>query len=150
LTDGADDVLNMLRRMNQEREAANAAGEDSAILGAVGSETAPNHAADDIIPIGHAVDQLYSFPSIHEVTRLAHLAAPYFNGDNSLYKDGVNGRYLLLLSPEGLSATTFNKTCNLISEYGSAEKTVHATRAHLEEHYEPLIRSNALDVLSRL
>jgi adapter protein MecA 1/2 len=150
LTDGADDVLNMLRKLNEEREAAAAAHDDSAALESSGSKTAQSHPADDVFPIGHAVDQLYSFPSMHEVTRLAHIAAPYFNGDNSLYKDGTNGRYLLLLSPEGLSATVFNKTCNLISEYGNAEKTVHATRAHLEEHFEPLIRSNALDVLSKL
>jgi adapter protein MecA 1/2 len=150
LADGADDVLNMLRRMNEEREAADADRDEAATLESVDSKTAQNHPADDIVPIGHAVDQLYSFPSMHEVTRLAHIVAPYFRGDNSLYKDGVSGRYLLLLSPEGLSATVFNKTCNLVSEYGSAEKSVHATRAHLEEHFEPLIKSNALDILSRL
>lgn len=143
--DGADEVLNLLRRMN------NAEQPDSS-----DSDPAPEkqknvkeHVTKDI-PVSRAADQLFSFSSMHEATRLAHIISAFYQGANSLYKDELSGNYLLLISSEGLSASAFNRVCNVISEYGKAEKSVLATRSYMEEHFEPLIKDNALEILSQL
>ncbi len=141
--DGADEVLNLLRRMNNEGGAEPA---DAGTEAPKPSRALPGSEA----PAASVANQIFAFPSMHEATRLAHIAAPAYEGANSLYKDEASGRYLLLLSSAGLSAGAFNRICNLVSEYGQPEKSVLATKAYLEEHFEPLIKDNALEILSSL
>lgn len=143
--DGADEVLNLLRKMNNSEQP-----EDSAAVSATEEHQAPKGQTPKEIPVSRVANQLFSFSSMHEVTRLAHIAAASYQGANSLYKDEASGSYLLLLGSAGLSAANFNRICNLVSEYGKTEKAVLATKAYLEEHFEPLIKDNALEVLSRL
>lgn len=143
--DGADEVLNMLRRMNNEEQAGNSASGSAD----EGKKPSKKQLSKDV-PVSHVANQIFSFSSMHEITRLAHIAAAFYQGANSLYKDEASGNYLLLLTSAGLSAASFNKICNLISEYGRAEKSVLATKAYLEEHFEPLIKDNALERLSEL
>lgn len=143
--DGADEVLNLLRKMNDAEQS-----EDSNSASAAAEHKVSKGQTPKDIPVNHIANQLFSFSSMHEVTRLAHIAVASYQGVNSLYKDELSGSYLLVLSSEGLSAMDFNKICNLVSEYGKAEKSAHATRAYLEEHFEPLIKDNALEVLSQI
>lgn len=143
--DGADEVLNLLRKMNDaEQSGTSNSGSAGEAHKASGEQASRN------IPVSRAANQLFSFSSMREVTRLAHIAAAFYQGSNSLYKDEVSGNYLLLLNSADLSPATFNKICNLSSEYGKAEKSVLATKAYLEEHFEPLIKDNAFEILSRL
>ena len=48
------------------------------------------------------------------------------------------------------STGDFNKICNMLSEYGSAEKTTGATCAYLEEHCEVLVSESAVQQLGKL
>lgn len=140
-TDGAEEVLNMLRRIhdNEQAEASSAARQAES-----SAPAAKNNAAAKI------TTRIYSFPSLHEVTRLAHVTASCHTGSNSLYKDEATGSYLLLVSSGDTGAPEFERICNIISEYGKAEKAVFATKAYLEEHCSPLIAENALGALSAI
>lgn len=140
--DDAEDVLNMLRKINNQEPAADASlkGESSVRSNAPAREEA----------VAKMANRIYSFPSLHEVTRLAHVIAKSYQGANSLYKDEHSGSYLLLISPSEITAVNFNRICNIISEYGRAEKTALATKAYLEEHFEPLIKDGALEALSAI
>ena len=46
-----------------------------------------------------------------------------------------------------LSPETFNKICNLTSEYGTQLKNTYAYISYFEEHFEPLIKYDALQKL---
>ena len=48
------------------------------------------------------------------------------------------------------SPVEFNKVCNILSEYGKAEKYVSASEAYMEEHFNPIIKENALQALSQI
>lgn len=135
--DSADEVLNLLRRMNN--------GEDSA-----GAETASANGADTAKSKEKMVSRLYSFRSLREVTRLARVTGASWEGCSTLYKDGSTGAYLLHLHPGDTNAGDYNRLCNLISEYASPEKTTNATGAYLEEHCEALVKDSALKTLSAL
>lgn len=137
--DSADEVLNLLRRMNN--------GEDT-----TDSPQAASRNGSDASRSGKdkAVSRLYSFRSLREVTRLAHIAGASYQGSGSLYKEVQSGAYLLLLDPDETDAANYNRLCSLISEYARAEKTGQATRAYLEEHCEPIIKDNALEMLAML
>ena len=137
-TDSADEVLNLLRKMGTTED-----GDHPAQASAHGSAQPARNKNDK------PASRLFSFRSLREVTRLAHVAASY-QGNGSLYKEEQNGAYLLLLDPVETDAANYNRLCNLISEYAKAEKTAQATKAYLEEHCEPIIKDNALEMLAKL
>ncbi len=135
--DSADEVLNLLRHMNN--------GEDQA-----GAQTAAANGGDSQQAKEKPVSRLYSFRSLREVTRLARVTGASWEGSNSLYKDESTGAYLLHLHPGNANITDYNRLCHLISEYAKQEKTTGATGAYLEEHCEPLVKDSALKTLAQL
>ncbi|MEZ3507590.1 MAG: adaptor protein MecA [Lachnospiraceae bacterium] len=143
-SDGADEVLNMLRKMSSAEQSPESDKTASA-ASKPDSQTDPGKAAVKQISC-----QLFSFASLSDVTRLAHVASPSYQGANSLYKNEANNSYLLLISSAGQKASDFNRVCNLISEYGRPERSVVSARAYLEEHFEPLIKDNALSALAQI
>lgn len=143
-SDGADEVLNMLRKMSGSSLPEEASK-------AVPSIARPGQqAADRKPPVQQISCQLFTFTSLNDVTRLAHVASSSYQGLNSLYKNEANGSYLLLISSDGQKASDFNRICNLVSEYGRPEKSVLSAKAYLEEHFEPLIKDNALESLAQI
>ena len=142
--DGADEVLNMLRKMN-----GSGLSEEMSQPTAPASSRRPMKNDKESTPV-RITSRLFSFPSLREVTRLAHVAASSYPDANSLYKDETTDRYLLLLDPASINIDEYNRVCSLISEYARTEKTAAATSAYLEEHYAPLIKDNALEVLSQI
>lgn len=142
--DGADEVLNMLRKMNGSNQSA-----DTAKSGTQNFGSRTSKSTKETVP-AKITSRLFSVSSLREVTRLAHVASSSYQDKNSLYKDDATGRYLLLLNPSATGIDNYNRVCSLISEYARAEKTAAATSAYLEEHYAPLIKDNALEVLSRI
>lgn len=91
--------------------------------------------------------RIYGFDSLRELTGLSHVLSGSYEGDNSLYKQ-KSGTYLLVLTRGNHSPADFNRICNILSEYGSALKTVPASEAYLEEHFDAVIKNTALQSLS--
>ena len=148
-SDGADEVLNMLRKMSGSElpsmtSSSSASPSGEQVRGNIVRETPQPQAQ------AQPSCRLFSFASLHDVTRMAHMAAPSYKGDSTLYKDEAGGNYLLLISSAMQSAAEFNRTCNLLSEYGRPEKSVLSARAYLEEHYEPLIKDHAIESLAQI
>ena len=73
----------------------------------------------------------------------------FFTGLNTLYKEGNEARYQLVIHQSGYSPEEFNKVCNILSEYGKSRPFSIAGEAHLKEHGE-LISENALQQLTQL
>lgn len=142
-SDGADEVLNMLRKMS---------GSDTSEPPAKASPTGESAQRTDAKENSPAQpsSRLFSFATLHDVTRLAHVAAPSYKGINTLYKDEATGSYLLLINADKQSVSDFNRICNLISEYGRPEKAALTAKAYLEEHYEPLIKDHAIESLAQI
>lgn len=146
-SDGADEVLNMLRKMSGSDLPEDSAKSRSVSAADTGSN---QHSGARKAPVQQISCQLFTFGSLNNVTRLAHVASAVYRGANTLYKDEKSGSYLLLIDSAGQNASDFNRICNLISEYGRPEKSVNAARAYLEEHFEPLIKDNALESLAQI
>ncbi len=146
LSDGADEVLNMLRKMSSSD-----ISEDSVETPAP-ADTAPakDSVSKETAPSAQPSSKLFSFSTLHDVTRLAHVISPYYKIGNTLYKNETTGGYLLLISSAGQNAADFNRICNLISEYGRPEKAVISAKAYLEEHFEPLIKDHAIEALAQI
>lgn len=96
------------------------------------------------------VSKIFSFNSIHEIFKPAAAVRNLYTGSNSLYKDLSNSRYLLVVTKDGDDKESFNKTCNIISEYGTLERLTSVSEAYFSEHYELVIADNALQNLAKV
>ena len=136
--DSADEVLNLLRRMNGTEESVPS------------PKNTNKEKAQQVLPGREKMaSRLFSFRSLREVTRLARVIGTCRSA-NTLYKDEAGGNYLLLVAPEESENADFNRICNLISEYGRPEKTANSAKAYLEEHLEPLIKDRAVETLAKI
>ncbi|MBO4415273.1 MAG: adaptor protein MecA [Lachnospiraceae bacterium] len=105
---------------------------------------------DSKVPAPEKTDlrRLFSADSIDECIRLARIISPEYSGENTLYRDGRTGRYLLLIAQSDMELIDFNRICNIISEYCESEKNLLATAAYLNEHCETIIAENAVEKLA--
>lgn len=94
--------------------------------------------------------KVFSFPSLKAVTSLADIIAPYYFGENTLYKDSVASRYYLVVKISNHTPEEFNKVCNVIAEYGVPERTAYASLSYYAEHYTPIIEKDAVQTLAVL
>ena len=94
--------------------------------------------------------RVFAFKKLDEVIISATLVKDIYNSDNSLYKNPQDSRFYLYLTQDNNTRDEFDRTCNLISEYGSAISTTYATPNHMEEHFKLIIDSNALQTLAQI
>jgi adapter protein MecA 1/2 len=92
--------------------------------------------------------KIYSFRSLKEVTALASILLGTYHGANTLYKNPVNSTYYLVISISDHTPEEFNKICNIITEYGKAERSTYASSTYYDEHYDVIVRDQALQILS--
>ncbi len=153
LADGADDVLDLFKRIQDGRLSNISEEEDN--ISVVDAEPKPHNRKSNteskIQPSGtQELIRIYSFDSLHVVIRLSHVLANIYQGVNSLYKRQRDDRFVLVITKSGNSPSSFNKVCNVLSEYGNPEKSIFASEAFLEEHFDPIIKNSAVQELSQI
>lgn len=94
--------------------------------------------------------KIFSFPNLDAVIDLSKQLISLYTGANTLYKDEEQDTYYLILSKDSYSLEDFHKFCNIALEYGKMERTTYATLAYYEEHYRPIIKANAIQMLADL
>ena len=149
---GADDVLELFNRLFEAKASGNAeaVSEDSpradeqAEAPAEGISSGSDGPEIDLV-------QSFCFRDLDDVIEAARSTAACYDGDNTLYRipDEDNSLHLLIRQ-SGMTAEAFNRFCNMLSEFGSAEKFSPARAAWLEEHGCILVRSRALQQLREL
>lgn len=91
--------------------------------------------------------RLFMMDSLQQVMDAASVIAGHYRGLSRLYKDERTGRYLLLLTQGVQDSADFDRTCNIISEYGAIQRTAAASGTFLAEHCEALIAADAVQAL---
>lgn len=141
--ESASDVLDLFKRIH-ESQFSDTLENDENTESLANADKVIKHVEVTTIDL----TKFYSFNSLRELTHLAQVLNGYYMGINSLYKNTKKDtRYILVISKSEHTPEQFNKICNILSEYGTVEKSVSATEAFLEEHFEPLIKNRALQAL---
>lgn len=148
LSEGADDVLDLFRKIHEGKFAEALEQASSGETAETDSQTAGQEQPKADVP--QDLTRIFSFDSLHTVSRISHVLVTCYDETNSLYRNDAAHRYVLVISKGKHSPVEFNKVCNILSEYGRTEKYVTASEAYLEEHFTPVIRENALQALSRI
>ena len=84
------------------------------------------------------------------MTQLSEVLKDNMPQTSTLYKHPQNGTYYLVMEKGTLPPETFNKICNIATEYGHREKFTYATKAYFDEQYEKIIKNRALEILSAI
>ena len=95
-------------------------------------------------------ESLYLFHRLDSIVEASSVLKGIYHGENRLYKNPDTAQYHLVITKSDHTPEQFNKVCNILSEYGAGVRSVPASIAYLEEHFEPIIQNTALQSLSQL
>lgn len=136
MLEGADGLLNFLRKdmLGLAPQEAPEAGMPSA---------QPEEEAPPAI-----LTRIYRFESLDQATAAACVTGHVYPGRNTLYKNPVSAQYYLVLSSADTDPLVFSRICNVLAEYGEKVKQEAASEAYYQEHYEVIVRDQALQKLA--
>ncbi len=93
--------------------------------------------------------KVFSFPSLEPVLDMAHSMETDYRGKNTLWKDPSTKRYHLLLH-RGKGRNSFHLVCSMLSEFGKEEIVTYATQNFYNEHFQCIVKDEALAKLAQL
>ena len=94
--------------------------------------------------------RVFTFHTLSEVIKAATVLATQYNERNTLYKNSKTDEYQLVIYQMNNSTEAFANACSLLSEFGTREQGTYASICYLEEHFQPIIKDKAIQVLSKL
>ena len=144
LSHTGEEVLDLFKRIKEH--AASIAG------GIAGTEEetpnkSPEEDEPDSAPSRNSL-RIFSFCSLHELFQPASFVTPFYKGENYLYKEPDTGHYLLVVTRSNDTKESFNRACNIISEYGQLKKGIPNNETFYAEHYELISGPDALQKLN--
>ena len=139
--DGADDILDIFRKLKEAASRARTAPAQKE-----STQSAPAGAPVQDTPINLVRE--FHFSSLENVIEASHGITGFYSGKNALYKDPVSG-YMLVLHQTDSSPEDFNRVCNIMSEYGTGEAFSNSSEAYLTEHGD-LITDDAVQQLGKI
>ncbi len=129
--EGAETLLNLLGKVKEKMEAVKEAASEK-----------QSEKEESTVSL-----RLFSFATMEHVLKAAQLLGGMYHGSNTLYKDTAENIYILAIMQNDHSINDFNRICNMLTEFGTLEKSSGAALAFLEEHCELLVSNNAIQQL---
>ncbi|MDD3252838.1 MAG: adaptor protein MecA [Lachnospiraceae bacterium] len=142
LLEGADGLMDFLKKdmLGLPTEASETDAADSA-------DTEPSPNVSNAEPAA-VQTRIYRFDSLDQVSDAAKVTASVCQASNTLYKKPGTSQYFLVLSSADTDPLTFSRLCNILAEYGDKVRQEAASEAYYREHYEVIVRSEALQKLA--
>ncbi len=97
-----------------------------------------------------ATYRIFSFQNINDISKAAAMIAPIYKDDNSLYKSPSDNRYYLIVNNHSQDMENYQRVCNLLSEYGTKVKANYAMPYYFAEHFQLIIKNDAIQTLSSI
>lgn len=91
---------------------------------------------------------VFCLDSLQETMNVCRLIEPFYHEPSTLYKDGGSGKYYLQLTGSRGKKESFERVCNIASEYGVLQRRF-AGSCFLAEHCETLIDGSAVQSLGK-
>lgn len=147
--EGADSLLDLLGKVKEKIDAAQNSSKATAPATASDEVSEEPEAPKADVPQKPAV-RLISFASMDNVLAASRLLTNMYFGANTLYKDPAENIYILAMTQSEHTRKDFSRLCNMLSEYGTLEKTSGATLAFLGEHCKVLLENDAVQQLANV
>ena len=143
--DGADNIIDIFQKICEAKMKGGSSRKQPTTQ--KDSQESPD-ASSDTPDVN--LTRLFCFNQLDDVIAAAHGLNNFFTGLNTLYKEGREARYQLVIHQSDHSPEEFNKVCNILSEYGRQESFSLAAEAFLLEHGNAMVKENALQELASL
>ena len=149
LLEGAEGLVGQLQKLNDEAKKPEAgaatevpaASESTSGTDQAGPADQAHRRSDDY--------RAFSFDDMDAAIN-ACKAATAFTGESMLYRNPFNGQYVLIVECADAGNENFSRACNVIAEYGRMLRTVQNTLSYYEEHYKPIVKSDAIHKLAQI
>lgn len=149
LLEGAEGLVGQLQKLNDEAKKpeagaatdVSAASESTSGTDQAGPADQAHRRSDDY--------RAFSFDDMDAAIN-ACKAATAFTGESMLYRNPFNGQYVLIVECADAGNENFSRACNVIAEYGRMLRTVQNTLSYYEEHYKPIVKSDAIHKLAQI
>lgn len=143
---GADDILDLFQKLCEgklKKKGASSLSDKKKTSTTDSEEKEASDPAPGNIP---DLIRLFTFRTLDTVISASKGLNGCYDGQNTLYKNAQKD-YLLVLHQTGMKPESFNKVCNILSEYGSQKACTAAGEAYLKEHGEVILADQALQQL---
>ena len=94
--------------------------------------------------------RIFSFQNINDISKAAVMVAPIYHDNNSLYKSPKDNLYYLIVNHDTTDTENYQRTCNLLSEYGTKIKSNYAMPYYFAEHFKIIIKGDAIQTLASI
>jgi len=106
-------------------------------------------------PEGNTIPQesltrIFAFSSMSQLMSLSRILGDQLPCPNAVYKSTREDPYLLMIEQGSMSRSEFAKICNTISEYGNNLTIPQGSLSYYTEHYVPIVKTQALQTLSKI
>lgn len=131
----SDEMLDLFRKLQTSRKTA---GDDKTAQTASSDQNSGEHT------------HIFLMDSLQQAMSAARMICSHYTGESTLYKDEHTGKYLFILTQGNASREVFDRACNIVSEYGSLQRSFPGGRTFLAEHYDPLVERDAVGALGQI
>lgn len=135
--EGAETLMNLLEKMREKMDAVVQKESESS-----------EKAKESVTKEPENTLRLFSFSTMDHVLQAARLLNGIYFGSNTLYKDNAENVFVLAMTQSEHSRNDFNRICNMLTEYGTLEKSTSSMLAFLEEHCDLIVSTNAMQELA--
>lgn len=94
--------------------------------------------------------RIFSFQNINDVSKAASMVSSIYKDDNTLYKSPIDNLYYLIVKNQSGDIESYQRTCNLLSEYGTNVKGNYAMPYYFSEHFTLIIKKDAIQTLASI
>ncbi|MCR5701548.1 MAG: adaptor protein MecA [Lachnospiraceae bacterium] len=94
--------------------------------------------------------RIFAFQNINDISKAASMVSSIYQGENTLYKSPIDNLYYLILHNQSGDVGNYQRTCNLLSEYGTKVKGNYAMPYYFKEHFTLIIKKDAIQTLASI
>lgn len=146
LSHTGDEVLDLFKKIKDHAASLAKAVPDPSNVEDLVKAAADDEKEEETTPLNAL--RIFAFDSLHDILKPAGFVTAFYTGDNYLYKDPEDGQYLLVVTRNSAPKESFNKTCNILSEYGRLKKGLASSHTYYEEHFERIAGPDALQKMT--
>lgn len=132
---GAKEIVDLYQKIKEAKEAA--------------AKKEAEEPGNDPEPQPVSLIQSFRFRSLEDAVQAAKTLTGLYSGSNTLFRL-EDGSCELILHQSGESPESFNRICNILSEYGTGKAIRPAASAFMLEHGDIILRNHALQTLAAL
>lgn len=145
LLEGADGLIELLKK-----DFLGVPVPDMDSMVNAGSKISSESSDDTKEPAAVPQTRIYRFTSLDQVSDAAKAAGDLCICANTLYKKPGTSQYYLVLNRQETDSQSFSRLCNILAEYADKIPQEAGSEAYYQEHYELIVREQALQKLMNL